>query len=63
MFLFVSATTFAYFYFLVEYLTKNMSYTRNVNIRGAPYDFRKAPSTIWNDYCGSFKVQMIVARR
>ena len=33
-----------YYYHLVDYLVKNVGYTRDVNIRGAPYDFRKAPS-------------------
>ena len=38
---FVSA---AYFYYIAEALVKQAGYTRDVNIRGAPYDFRKAPS-------------------
>ena len=38
---FVSAT---YFYPIVEFLVKNFSYVRGQNVRGAPYDFRKAPS-------------------
>ena len=33
------------FYYIVDDLVKNLSYVRNVSIRGAPYDFRKAPST------------------
>ncbi|KAL8603156.1 hypothetical protein ACOMHN_059328 [Nucella lapillus] len=35
----------AYFYTLVESLVAK-NYTRNVNIRGAPYDFRKAPNEL-----------------
>lgn len=34
----------SYFYHIVEYLTKNLSYVRDQSIRGAPYDFRKAPN-------------------
>lgn len=34
----------SYFYHIVEYLQTNLSYVRNVSIRGAPYDFRKAPN-------------------
>ena len=33
-----------YFNNLVDKLVKNAGYTRGVDIRGAPYDFRKAPS-------------------
>lgn len=40
----VLSDRFSYFYFLVDYLVKSLNYTRNVSIRGAPYDFRKAPN-------------------
>jgi len=34
----------SYFNPIVDFLVKNFSYVRGQNIRGAPYDFRKAPS-------------------
>jgi hypothetical protein len=33
-----------YFYKIVDTLVK-LNYTRNKDIKGAPYDFRRAPST------------------
>lgn len=36
----------SYFYPIVEFLVQNLSYVRGKNIRGAPYDFRKAPSKL-----------------
>ena len=41
--LFKAQYHFAYFVKIVDRL-KEMSYLKNVSIRGAPYDFRKAPS-------------------
>ena len=34
----------SYFYHIADFLVKNLSYVRGKNLRGAPYDFRKAPS-------------------
>jgi len=34
----------SYFNPIVDFLVKNFTYVRGQNIRGAPYDFRKAPS-------------------
>ncbi|XP_076470777.1 lysosomal phospholipase A and acyltransferase-like [Babylonia areolata] len=39
----------AYFYTLVEMLVAH-NYTRNVNIKGAPYDFRRAPNELGDFY-------------
>lgn len=36
-------TSTSYFYYIVESLVSS-GYTRNINIMGAPYDFRKAPN-------------------
>ncbi|ELT91848.1 hypothetical protein CAPTEDRAFT_153574 [Capitella teleta] len=33
-----------YFFHIVDQLVKNMSYVRDVSVRGAPYDFRKGPN-------------------
>ena len=38
-----SVVPVAYFYNIVEALVAN-NYTRNKDIKGAPYDFRRAPS-------------------
>ena len=43
LFDFVSAS---YFNPIIEFLIKNFGYVRGQNLRGAPYDFRKAPSEL-----------------
>lgn len=40
----IFSSKFSYFNYLVEFLVKNLSYTRNIDVRGAPYDFRKTPN-------------------
>ena len=40
------ASTGSYFKDIANALVKNLSYERKHNIRGAPYDFRKAPSIL-----------------
>lgn len=47
--------SFAYFANLIHRLTTNLGYKRNVNIRGAPYDFRKAPNEL-GDYFKKLKL-------
>ena len=37
-----------YYGTLVKTLVKKMNYKRGFNVRGAPYDFRKAPSEFGN---------------
>lgn len=44
----------SYFYHIVESLVKDLGYKRNVTVRGAPYDFRKAPNEM-NDYLSALK--------
>lgn len=39
----------SYFYHIVEHLVNKLGYVRDRNIRGAPYDFRKAPNEM-SDY-------------
>jgi len=34
-----------YFFGIADTLVKNLNYTRGVDLHGAPYDFRKGPST------------------
>lgn len=46
---FVSAS---YFNPIIEFLIKNFGYVRGQNLRGAPYDFRKAPSELYIGCCG-----------
>lgn len=40
----INISAVGYFSVLVEKLVKNAGYVRGADIRGAPYDFRKAPS-------------------
>ncbi|XP_023240594.1 group XV phospholipase A2-like isoform X1 [Centruroides sculpturatus] len=40
----------SYFYEIVNILTATANYTRGVNVRGAPYDFRKAPNELKEYY-------------
>lgn len=44
----------SYFYHIVESLVKDLGYKRNVTVRGAPYDFRKAPNEM-ADYLSALK--------
>lgn len=37
-----------YYGTLVKTLVEKMNYTRGIDVRGAPYDFRKAPSKFEN---------------
>lgn len=41
----------AYYSSIVDALVKKLGYKRGLNVRGVPFDFRKAPST----YLQSFK--------
>jgi len=44
----------SYFYHIVESLVKDLGYKRNITVRGAPYDFRKAPNEM-ADYLSALK--------
>lgn len=44
----------SYFYHIVESLVKDLGYKRNATVRGAPYDFRKAPNEM-ADYLSDLK--------
>lgn len=45
-----------YFGLLAEALVKNAGYTRNVNLKGAPYDWRKAPNEMYEFYMNLTKL-------